>query len=41
MTTRSHAAPILAALTIVLVPLGGYVGGYYSQARLATWRDPK
>ena len=29
MTSPSTAAPILAVLAIVLVPLGAYVGGYF------------
>ena len=42
MTARSsNAAPILAALAMVIVPLGAYVGAYFSLAKLSSWKDPK
>lgn len=40
MTSRaSTAAPILAALAIVLVTLGAYVGGYFFAGQTVDWRD--
>ena len=42
MTARpSTAAPILAALAVVVVPLGAYIGAYFSLAKLSSWTHPK
>jgi len=39
MTSRpSTAAPILAVLAIVILPLGAYVGGYFALGKYVEWR---
>ena len=37
ISRSSTAAPILAALAIVLLPLGAYVGGYYWLGAVQQW----